>query len=346
MCIRDRYKDSISDWSVVINILNHGQYGVHLFFVISGFILALPFAFSYIKNDKKIDIKNYYIRRLTRLEPPYIISLLLLFVILRALREYPIHVLLPHLLASLTYTHNLIYPGTLPLISPVAWSLEVEVQFYILAPFFSLVFKMPYITRRILIISISLLFILIQAYLKTPFRSLFDYIQYFAVGFLLADLYVSGHQCKLYKPVAKVLCLFSFILIWAYFTGKNSEPLIIILWHGTLLISIFAFYYFILFSDFWKAFFTNKIITSLGGMCYSIYLLHWAVISLVGALIVKNWSFSNYYWIDFIIYSCILSVLFIAISTTFYKLVEQPFMKKNWHLDLFNHFRILLRHIK
>lgn len=37
--------------------------------------------------------------------------------------------------ASLLYLHNLIFPGTFPLISGLTWLLEVEVQYYILAPF-------------------------------------------------------------------------------------------------------------------------------------------------------------------------------------------------------------------
>ena len=41
--------------------------------------------------------------------------------------------LLPHLLASLGYVHNIVY-GVPSTINVVAWSLEIEVQFYILAP--------------------------------------------------------------------------------------------------------------------------------------------------------------------------------------------------------------------
>ncbi len=36
-------------------------------------------------------------------------------------------------MASLTYTHDLLF-GTYPRLFPPGWSLEVEVQFYILAP--------------------------------------------------------------------------------------------------------------------------------------------------------------------------------------------------------------------
>jgi peptidoglycan/LPS O-acetylase OafA/YrhL len=43
--------------------------GVKVFFAISGFILALPFLKYYFGlSDKKVQLKSYFIRRLTRLE--------------------------------------------------------------------------------------------------------------------------------------------------------------------------------------------------------------------------------------------------------------------------------------
>ena len=49
--------------------------GVELFFAISGFILGVPFASHYLLNAPKVDPKRYFLRRLTRLEPPYFLSL-------------------------------------------------------------------------------------------------------------------------------------------------------------------------------------------------------------------------------------------------------------------------------
>jgi len=49
--------------------------GVELFFAISGFILGVPFASALLRNAPAVNLKQYLLRRLTRLEPPYFISL-------------------------------------------------------------------------------------------------------------------------------------------------------------------------------------------------------------------------------------------------------------------------------
>ena len=41
--------------------------GVKFFFAISGFVLAIPFIKQYFMNGKSINIKDYFLRRLTRL---------------------------------------------------------------------------------------------------------------------------------------------------------------------------------------------------------------------------------------------------------------------------------------
>src|SRR5687768_7994733 len=65
------------------NFIMEGGYGVSIFFMISGFILSLPFAknhFDKRPDRKPISLKRYYLRRLVRLEPPYLIALIIFFI--------------------------------------------------------------------------------------------------------------------------------------------------------------------------------------------------------------------------------------------------------------------------
>jgi peptidoglycan/LPS O-acetylase OafA/YrhL len=90
-------------------ISGHLGFGVNAFFVVSGFVLALPFARHYLLGSTSPTLKKYFLRRLTRLEPPYILAMLYFFA-LNVLRGRGTFVnQMEHLLASVLYQHNLIY---------------------------------------------------------------------------------------------------------------------------------------------------------------------------------------------------------------------------------------------
>ena len=69
-------------------------------------------------------------------------------------------------------------------------------------------------------------------------------------------------------------------------------------------------------------------IAIIGGMCYSIYLIHEQVISATGRLLkfidIKSPA------ISFIISYLLLLLIVLITSAVYYKLVEQPCMKRNW----------------
>jgi peptidoglycan/LPS O-acetylase OafA/YrhL len=138
-------------WNPLIFWAYSGNIGVNLFFGISGFILAMPFAKYYVAGGKPVSLKAYFTRRLTRLEPPYLVHLTVLFLTGGVLGQYLVTSAMPagynflaeatrHLLTSLVYCNWLIYPNTHPYLNGVLWSLEVEVQFYILVPLLTTVF--------------------------------------------------------------------------------------------------------------------------------------------------------------------------------------------------------------
>jgi len=187
------------------NTFSVGFFGVQLFFVISGFVLSLPFARQWLCAGNRIGWRDYYVRRVTRIEPPYVIHLIFLFVLCGlVLRHVPaqIHLYqnpawaaysLAHIIPSLFYSNGFIH-GAHPFPNAVLWSLEVEVQFYLLAPFLAGVFRIPGVWKRRALLGLLILLGSLASLLFKPAYllgcSLLGNTQYFLAGFLMADIYL------------------------------------------------------------------------------------------------------------------------------------------------------------
>ena len=111
-------------------LFSAANYGVVIFFTLSGFLIALPFWKRKLRPDKKPVPPGYFQRRFWKIYPP-----LALFVLLFT----PIYIYRLHDWSFLnTASQWLIgWPLILPVsgkLNPVMWSLIVEVQFYMLLP--------------------------------------------------------------------------------------------------------------------------------------------------------------------------------------------------------------------
>ena len=323
--------------NVINNVLSRGVLGVPLFFVISGFVLGLPFAKFYILKGEPIKLKKYFLRRITRLEPPYILTMTVLFFgAVFVAKTLAFDEGLKSYFCSIFYIHNFVYPlGVRPLLNGVAWSLEIEVQFYILAPLLAFIFKIKSsLRRRLLLVVITFFFISINQYVQFPFISLVNYIQYFLIGFLLVDIYCLG---KAFLPKCRfdfLICFAFFVLIWAFDDSNVNLPAdqkIYLI--SAQLISIFFFYYYVLFHGVFKVL-SKNIVTSIGGMCYSIYLIHYPIISLFGNKILKL-NFFSFSYANIAIQSLVIVLLVLGISSLFFILIERPCMKKDWYKYVF-----------
>ena len=311
-------------------ILDNGDRGVELFFVLSGFILCLPFAQHYLKNGKKISLKRYYLRRVTRLEPPYFIAMTAIFLLQVASGVGSFSDLLPHWLASLIYSHDLIYHHT-PIITVVAWSLEIEIQFYLFAPFLFRLLKLPVLIRRLLLLFTIIALVLYQTLFPPAFLNLSGFAQYFLTGILLADLYVCEELAVFFnqKPVA--LLAFICLGVICYLPVKDFQLPLYIQFLCKLALALFigALYYMILSNDILKRMFSYKFIPVIGGMCYTIYLLHYTIISSVGRFTLKM-HIGNDYFTNLVLQIILLCIPILLVSSVFYYYIERPFMSKKW----------------
>ena len=331
---------SYYNFDFIFRFIQNGDIALHLFFVLSGFILGMPFAQHHLLVGKKINLKNYTIRRITRVEPPYVIAMVFLFIgTIFYSNNYTTEEAIKSFFASITYTHNFIYgKQVLPLINSVAWSLEIEIQFYILAPLLSLIFtiKNKY-KRRCAILTLSIIFSVLTHYSNFSFVSILDYLQFFLIGFLLVDLYLTVKTEKTNSALRNIFTLASLLLIFCFNIHDFSLLYQKILWDISVLFLILILYYNVLIHKSLPIL-SQKIITNIGGMCYSIYLLHFAVISFFGNPLMQ-FSFSNNQLINSCIYTFILSLAILIVSTLFYLLIEQPSMDKNWPTKFKNYVK-------
>ena len=310
-------------------LILEGGYGVSIFFIISGFILSYPFARHHFSDGQPIHLKAYFVRRFSRIEPPYIVSLIIYFLF----RVWVLHYdsfahLLPHFIASAFYVHNFAYQSA-SAINGVAWSLEVETQFYILMPLLSLFFLIRNKSWRYFIFILLIIIGTVYSY-ATKFTTP-NFVKnsgYFLTGMLLTDLYIhrSGELNNKWIPVGAAILFIGILVIPSY-----SYTLY---YCGLKLMITALFMYWVLTNPVLKKIMSCTWITIIGGMCYSIYLIHMGVIGLLSkhfaATRLSENNLLNATW-----HYGIALLLVLGASTLFYVLVERPTMQKDWYKHIF-----------
>ena len=273
--------DGLVNWT-----FGAGSRGVELFFAISGFILGLPFARQYFGGGEPVRLKAYYLRRLTRLEPPYVIQLIFVFFLTwLVLRHQPSHRELyqqpdwlaqtfRHLGTSLIYGSGLIHHAH-PQPNIVLWSLEIEVQFYLLAPLLARVFQIsPAPARRLAIMGLMLLPMALGQWVNWPVLfdwSLLGKLPFFMAGFLFCDLFLNGHiQTERRSHLWDGFFFGSAVAVVGL--AALGVDYLFLPWLA-LLVFVAAFRGKIAH---WLM--GHRLLTTIGGMCYSNSYRHWHIV--------------------------------------------------------------------
>ena len=115
------------DWEK--NIAGFGWSGVDLFFVLSGFLISGQL-FSVIVNGKTISLKEFFIKRIFRIMPPFLFVLLLYFALPSVHEWGHLAPFWRYITFTLNFGLDLKKYGTFS----HAWSLCVEEQFYLILP--------------------------------------------------------------------------------------------------------------------------------------------------------------------------------------------------------------------
>ena len=320
-----------------LRLLWHGGYGVAVFFAISGFILAWPFARQHLQGGRRVDLGFYFLRRLTRLEPPYIVVLLIRSILLLAAGAHTIHFLLVHLVASIFYVHNVAF-GIASRIEAASWSLEIEIQFYCLAPFLTQIYRIPqaWLRRGLLISMIAGAAPLQRAFLPGWYGpdnagafmlSILSCIQCFLVGLLVADLYVDGWDRIPRTWLWDLVCVPLWILMFwlephsfRFLAGLILPIVFVGAFKGSVVPTILR----------------NPLITTVGGMCYSIYLTHRTTVFALQAVLTH---FHLHFWAWLAVSLLVVAPASIAVGAICFRLIERPCMDPRWPQKLVARFR-------
>jgi peptidoglycan/LPS O-acetylase OafA/YrhL len=330
---------------MVSSDLNHtistGALGVVIFFALSGYVLY-QLLYRRVQKDNQVGVKRYFVRRVTRLEPPYIVVMVVIFAFLVVTghkSQYGVafnagaNSLWQALVASLTYSYDVIF-GAQPKLNPPAWSLEVEIQFYLLAPLLTLgalrLAKKAETRLAIFLAAMVVWPLVIGAHMEdlTHLRSsLLRYFPYFLAGFAAAEWGRVSQRWldRRWLPYASdiaAVAMFACLPWW-----HRLDPL----WLADDLTIVTSFLVLVaaLQGGVIRKAAALPSVATLGGMCYSIYLIHLPLLEVVSSKTVHV-GFGAPYIVFYAIQVVLLTIVVLAVCVPFYLLVERPCMQPDW----------------
>jgi peptidoglycan/LPS O-acetylase OafA/YrhL len=161
--------------------------------------------------------------------------------------------------------------------------------------------------------------------------SILAFIQFFLMGFLLADVYLLDWKRKPARSLGWdgvwVLAWIAMIGVLQFSQGQWAFP----------------FLAFVVFLAAFKGTWTSRIlrtpwIYTIGGMCYSIYLIHQLVINTAHHVTMSIVPSGNFV-LDLGVQLVLLVPAVLLASAVFFVWVERPFMNPRWPQDLSARFR-------
>jgi len=187
-----------------------GWLGVAAFFVISGFII--PYSL-HLRSYKLRDIGGFFLRRLTRLEPPYFACMILVILLHHLSMQAPgfrggsLDLSWPKLVSHVAYLNAILDYGWL---NPVFWTLAIEFQYYI---FVAIAFPLLAHTNTYI------------CYLSTPIIAFLGFsglansallphwLPLFAIGMVAYQFYVERLPASLFFLFLTIIAFLSYSIV-------------------------------------------------------------------------------------------------------------------------------------
>jgi peptidoglycan/LPS O-acetylase OafA/YrhL len=327
----------------------NGYLGVDLFFLVSGFLLALPWLAHARAGMAPPSARGFYARRIRRIVPAYYLQLLFLFTLVLPLlhgRKYwrsDVYVDLWNGVAHGLFIHNTtpLTSGSLG-VNGALWTLAVEAQFYVLLPLVAPLFARA--PRRALAAAVALalawqwdaahdLAVLVDAELRMGAHwawteamvrevlslQLPAFAAHFALGIVLGRWWLRSREAPkaLSTLTRALLCAAALAILALQFAGLIPIPKAFARMPATLALAILL----ALAASLRPGALTNALargpLAFAGRISYSAYLYHVPLLLLWNVYARGIWA-----WLSLPAYATALA----AISWASWRYVEQPFI--------------------
>ncbi len=309
-----------------------GYYGVDIFFIISGYLIT-GIIIKETDENLKFSFQNFYLRRARRILPALLFAIIIsLPLAWYSLMPYSFVEYSKSIIYTISFLSNfffyitgLEYGAVSGLLKPLlhTWSLSVEEQFYIFFPIV-LIFLIKFFKKEIFnpILIITFASLIFAQYFYVINQNLNFYFLPSRVWELLFGslifIYQKNKTIEISNILSDILCVLGLIFIlisFNIFYEINPSPSIktLIPIIGTALIILFAKKEAVI-----TKLLSNKSITSIGLISYSLYLFHYPIFAFVRSNRLAQGIFE---------YS-IVAIIILGLSIFSYYFIEKPFRDK------------------
>ena len=319
-----------------------GFAGVDLFFVLSGFLLALPFARATLSRSAHPPLTQYYKRRLLRVFPAYYAQLAIILIVGAWFITWkPLNGI--SLLAHLLMFFNMGWDPVRPMVG-IWWTLPVELSFYLVLPFIASFMRpgrwMVFLLASILL---SMLYRIwsVDHFAAEPGEAVFlaasllpGSLPEFLLGASAAMIIQKFDLQGIKRPTAWALdgLFLAGVILANFWFWKVMLPYGGFFWsgHWSMVIAPLALglpLSMIVISLYWGSrigslLFANPVVYFLGLISYSLYLWHFVVLQQAGVIFGE--AYTSMQGLPKFLFSMALVVL---VSTLSYFVFERPFFR-------------------
>lgn len=357
------------DLSKYVGILSQlviqGAYAVDLFFVLSGFLLFLPWANAGNIGNNKPSLLHYYRKRVLRIIPAYYFNLtIIFFIIVPMLFGFNYLITKDGLIQVIThfsFAHYLFPKTSSSLgINGSLWTLSIQFQFYLIFPFIAKLF-----TEKRYLVSLPLFLVISSIWRYISLNGLLELtsiamasvsqwnvdeatirfflsnqlpaqLGHFALGITFANIFIKmklSSTADKHKKLISGIAPIGLILVLYLFTKANlSIAPWWYMWRITIAFGCVCLMHIVLMNGpkGFGGFFYNKWLRIMGILSYGVYLWHVPIMILLNKLFFIDKMTKNQ---NFLLLSIVGGVISIMMSCFSYFYIENNYKRKNFKIS-------------